>query len=363
MVKSKKYSGIYLHHLKNGDITYYVQYINENKLNTKAKIGKKSEGITEKFCVQKRNELLHLIRLGENPFNKNKNHPTFNEVTYLYIQHLLDKGRSKENTKYSKRRYEMHIKPYLGNVLISNITVDILNKMKRDKIQTLSPRTVNELLSLVSIIINFTNRYYNYKIDNHISVRRVVKFKEDSVRERFLSKDEIDILLDAVKNYKQVNLAVRFALTTGARISTIMSIKLKDIDPINRTVHLTDHKNNSTYIGYLHEKYFPDFEFLNERKNQKYVFEYLGRHIEGASVQLQFRTITNELFNKGLDKDDRQNRLVFHSLRHTYCSQLCIAGVPIYTVQKLVNHKSILSTVRYSKLDDTMFDAVKKAFD
>lgn len=363
MTKSKKYTGIYLHHLKNGDITYYAQYIDENRLNTKIKIGKKTEGITEKFASIKRNELVHLVRLGENPFRKVEV-PTFDKIANDYFLHLLDKGRSEENTKCSRRRYEMHIKPYLHNKLVSNISVDILNKMKRDKIQTLAPRTVNEFLSLISIIINFANKFYNLKIDNHISIGRVVKYKEDNIRDRYLTLEEIDILLDAVKDYKQVNLAVRFALTTGARIGTIMSIKLKDIDPINRTVHLTDHKNCSTYVGYLHEKYFPDFEFLIERKNNRYIFEYNNKKIDGGSLQLQYRTITNELFNQGLHKDDRKNRVVFHTLRHTYCSQLCIAGVPIYTVQKLVNHKTIMSTIRYSKLENgVMFDAVKKAFD
>ena len=40
----------------------------------------------------------------------------------------------------------------------------------------------------------------------------------------------------------------------------------------------------------------------------------------------------------------------FHDLRHTYCSQLVMAGVDIKTVQELVGHKSIEMTLRYSHL-------------
>lgn len=362
MRKSKRYTGVYLHELSNGDITYYIQYINEDRLNTKIKIGRKSQGINENYCFNKRNELIHQVRLGENPFKKN-NIPTFDEIANKYFEHLILNGRSIENTNYSKRRYEMYIKPFLSKKLISNISVDILNKIKKNKIKSLAPRTVNELLSLISIIINFANRFHNLKVDNPVQQRRITKLKEDGGRERFLSKEEIDILLDAVSNYTQVNKAVRFAISTGARLGTILSIKVKDIDTNNRTVNLIDHKNNSTFISYLHEKFFPNFDFLNGLNQHDYIFTYKGKKIEGASVQLQFRTIANNLFNEGLDKNDRKNRVVFHTLRHTYCSQLCMAGVPIYTVQKLVNHKSIVSTIRYSKLTHkSMFEEVKKAF-
>ncbi|MEA3553700.1 MAG: hypothetical protein U9R39_04750 [Campylobacterota bacterium] len=42
MIKSKKYAGIYLHHLLNKDITFYIQYKDEDGKNTKIKVGRKS---------------------------------------------------------------------------------------------------------------------------------------------------------------------------------------------------------------------------------------------------------------------------------------------------------------------------------
>jgi len=65
------------------------------------------------------------------------------------------------------------------------------------------------------------------------------------------------------------------------------------------------------------------------------------------------------LFNQSVDNDDRKNRVVPHTLRHTFASQLAIAGTPIYTIQKLMNHKSIEMTMRYAKLaPDQGMDAV-----
>ena len=58
----------------------------------------------------------------------------------------------------------------------------------------------------------------------------------------------------------------------------------------------------------------------------------------------------SKYFNVGLANDDRKNRVVTHTLRHTFASHLAIKGTPIYTIQKLMNHKDIKMTLRYAKL-------------
>ena len=62
------------------------------------------------------------------------------------------------------------------------------------------------------------------------------------------------------------------------------------------------------------------------------------------------KKIFDKLFNIGLEINDSKNRVVSHSLRHTFASQLAINGTPIYTIQKLMNHKDINMTLRYAKL-------------
>ena len=59
----------------------------------------------------------------------------------------------------------------------------------------------------------------------------------------------------------------------------------------------------------------------------------------------------------GLPKDFRP----LHGLRHTYASMLASSGqVDLYTLQKLLTHKSAAMTQRYAHLRD---DALRRASD
>jgi integrase len=53
-------------------------------------------------------------------------------------------------------------------------------------------------------------------------------------------------------------------------------------------------------------------------------------------------------FNKGIT--DARQKLVFHSLRHTFASWLVQRGTPIYEVAKLLGHSTVRMTERYSHL-------------
>ncbi|WP_330848268.1 tyrosine-type recombinase/integrase [Aliarcobacter butzleri] len=69
-----------------------------------------------------------------------------------------------------------------------------------------------------------------------------------------------------------------------------------------------------------------------------------------SNPERRLRAKLDELFNKDIDDNDRKNKIVFHSLRHTFASHLAINGTPIFTIQKLMNHKDIRMTLRYTKL-------------
>lgn len=53
----------------------------------------------------------------------------------------------------------------------------------------------------------------------------------------------------------------------------------------------------------------------------------------------------------------------FHDLRHTYASWQVMAGTPLATVQKLMGHKTIAMTLRYSHLSPDHVRETVRIFD
>ena len=72
-----------------------------------------------------------------------------------------------------------------------------------------------------------------------------------------------------------------------------------------------------------------------EESEGEYIFKYKDKNSLGSS----FRKVMKRLGIKDL---------CFHSLRHTFVTNLAMNGVDLSTIQELLGHKSIVMTKRYS---------------
>jgi len=361
-IKSKRYTGVYSRKLANGDVSYYITYTGINSKSKTTKIGTKSGGITERYCHNKRNEVINKIRLGEDPFAHLKKNVTvtLDMLAEEYFSALLNNGRD-AHLKKERLRYKNHIQPLLGKKNILDIASSDVNAIKLKKAEVLAPKTVDHLLDLISAIYNHAIKTNHHKGNNPVNSTVVKRFKPDNSRERFLTQEEVYQLLKAVKNDYLLDLFVRLSLSLGGRLNTILDIQKKDIR--ERNVTLKDHKNNSTYIGRLSKELLPDLSFLDRLSPNDYILNLRGKRVSDKYVQSHLSEILNVLFNQDLDKKDRKNRVVVHTLRHTFASNLAINGVPIFTIKKLMNHKSIEMTMRYAKLSpENGFSEVDKLY-
>ena len=152
------------------------------------------------------------------------------------------------------------------------------------------------------------------------------------------------------------------AFSTGARATTILNIQKKHINIEQRNITLTDFKNSTTYTGFITEEIVTILkEKLKSYSTNDYMFQINNSKAKLREIQKKLKPILDELFNEGLEKDDAKNRVVIHTFRHSFASNLAIKGTPIYTIQKLLNHKDINMTLRYSKLSpDSGKDMVDK---
>jgi len=123
----------------------------------------------------------------------------------------------------------------------------------------------------------------------------------------------------------------------------------------HRTIKLIDFKNNNeVYTGFITKNIVKILEeHISNLTNNEFLLHINKKQLTVRMLQRRLKPILDDLFNQGIDENDSKNRFVVHSLRHTFASTLAIKSTPIYTIQKLMNHKDISSTLRYAKLDPT----------
>lgn len=346
--KSKKFVGVIFSTLRNNDKSYYITYKLNGKV-TRTHIGKQSEGVNEAFCHQKRNEAINIAKFGEdaNIVKTKKKSKLFKELAIEYFKYSEVHNKDFKN---QLARYNKHLKPYLEDLMIDDITVSLIETIQKDKKEILSPKSVNHLTQIIGTIFNHAINKDLIKSKNPTT--KLKKLIVNNQRLRYLSLSEINLLLQSVKYDKQLLLFTKLALNTGARLFSIVNIRKKDIDFNNKLITLTDYKNDTIYKGFLKDdvmsmladkcKNLKDNDFILLEGTQMSNLDYL--------ISKKIRPILNELFNQELDKKDTQNRVVVHTLRHTFASHLAINGTPIFTIQKLMNHKDINMTMRYAKL-------------
>lgn len=362
-ISSKKYPGVQYYLKANGTKSFYVRYRDENNTPKRVKIGDESDGTTEVYCKNKRIEILNAQNKGEQPPKIVKNH----RKKIITLDDVADKYFStKDNSTSTHERlskYNKHLSPVLGKFSITNIKKTDLENLQKSIVEDkkLSKKTSNMILELFSTIFNFGFNEELYEAVNQ--AMKVKRYKLQNTRERFLRASEIEelykqaVLKDEKKEHgDMLEVFTKLALTTGARLEGILNIKKRDVDLQSEIIRITDFKNGGeVYSGYItnttRELLEKKLQLLNYN-DHLVSFNNNGKQITARQLQTRLKPILDDLFNVGLETEDRINRIVIHSLRHTFASQLAISNVPIRQIQDLMNHKDIKQTMKYAKLQD-----------
>ncbi len=274
------------------------------------------------------------------------------------------KDNKKERTYAIEKFYfRLWINPIIGNKTLDEISPFDIEKIKKEMMdKNKSPRTIEYSLAIIRQVFNKAIEWGIFNGTNPTT--RVKKPKKDNRRIRFLTKEEAEKLLDELKKHSMQDYEIAYiSLYTGMRFGEITNLTWQDIDFKNDIITIKDPKNNTGRVAYitdnlkklLIEKYNMEKpqslgELLFKQRNGKKLME----------ISRTYNQVVNKLgFNDGVT--DPRNKVVFHTLRHTFASWLAIQGTPIYTIKELMGHKSLSMTERYSHLSpDAKREAVER---
>lgn len=156
-----------------------------------------------------------------------------------------------------------------------------------------------------------------------------------------LSKEECKELFKAPRLLKH-RFLLAFAYSAGLRMNELRHIKISDVDVDRKQIRVRQGKGKKDRYVILSEFIAGRLpHYLNEVKPQVYLFEGQtpGQVMGERSIQY--------VINEALQKTGIQKKVTMHTLRHSFATHLLEDGVDIYSIQHLLGHAHLSTTIIY----------------
>jgi integrase len=269
-------------------------------------------------------------------------------IERLWSQYKATKNNLK-GAATDESRFEKHIKPVLGNKQPGEILPLDIKRLEKNLLKKKAPGTAKNAIELLRRIINFgIKNKLCAPIDFKIQLPTVHNEKIEN-----LSELELKRLLKAIKedSHPQAGNIMLIALFTGMRRGELFKLKWQDVDFEKGFISIREPKGGPGQRIPLNDAARGVLEGCSRHKKSPFVFPGRGGR-QRTDINKAVSAIKTAA---GLPANFR----AIHGLRHTYASLLASSGkVDLYTLQKLLTHKSSLMTQRYAHLRD---DALKQA--
>lgn len=176
--------------------------------------------------------------------------------------------------------------------------------------------------------------------------RKVQKPKTKEMQPLYFTLKEFQAFLSVIEDEQDKNISL-VGIYTGMRLGEILNLQWSDVDFGGKVVHVRNSvafttKNRKNRTIPISDQLNEVLGKMKEHASSELVFHDKGKHLIDEKV--------SKLFKKIIRKARLNDKLHFHSLRHTFASWLVQDGVSLYEVQKLLGHSSSAVTQVYSHL-------------
>lgn len=323
-----------------------------------------------------------------------------------YLKYLDNLGR-KESTL---RSYCHHLKLYYEYLSVYQLSYDSIciddlaqfigwlrrkntsknvTPIKKEK-SSRSERTINTILSCVLSFYAYLDkvniygnniidsskeqvpsRYKNYKpFLHHISQnnsidKNILKVKEPKRKIRTLTQQQVQLIHDNCTNIRD-ELLIKILYEGGLRIGEAISLEVNNFNIVNNSIEIKKSKTPAgervVFVSTDTMNIFQDYliEFHAYEVDSNYVFVKLAGKFKGEPLSRNtVESIVRRIRKKtGID-------FTPHMLRHTFASELHAQGVEVATLQKLLGHQQVQTTINtYVHIsDEQLRESYTKATD
>ena len=228
-----------------------------------------------------------------------------------------------------------HILNFFGNPPLSRIRREDIERYMSTRSKAVSKSTVNRELDLLKSLFNRAVEWSYLKTSPAVGVK---KYRLDEKEPRFLTPAEGHALMQAAEG--QMRTFIVTALNTGLRKGELFALTWKDIDFEREELRVRRSKGKRFRVIPLN-----DLVLQALREHPRHITSQTVFHNPDGSYWKDVRGGFNATLTKaGLP------RIRIHDMRHSFVSNLVMAGEDLRTVQELAGHRSITTTMNYAHL-------------
>lgn len=266
--------------------------------------------------------------------------PTLREFCEKY--YLVWAYQHKKTADDDESKLKHHVYKKWGSRLLNSITRAELEAFLNQILKTHSPATANRFRSLFSGIYKLATEY---EILDRSPCTFIKKFKEPDFHPVVLDAEQTRKLLVSLSqdSNKIAAAAISMLILTGCRREEIMSAKWDQVDFDKGTLFLPNTKNGHSRFVHLNDAALEVLRGVERVPGSDWVFN--GR-THGTRLSEPRTCLWRALDRAGLP------RIRVHSTRHAFACLALDAGVDVATVQQLLGHREIQTTLRYAKVQD-----------
>ena len=241
------------------------------------------------------------------------------------------------NKRYTLLELNRYLEKKIEDVTIADLKMYILHKQS-----TCIPNSLNGIIVCIKEFFSFL--YEDEYIDSNPS-RKLKKMKEEKRLRKSLNQITFEEIRLACTNSRDRAL-IEFCYATGLRVSELSKLNINDLDFCSNKFNVVGKGNKERSVIFSDiSKYYLQ-KYLNERKDNnpalfvssKRPYSRLGKR----GIEKIFERIKKKL---GLSE------LYPHLLRHTMATRLAETA-DITTVQKLLGHSSLNTTMIYAEINE-----------
>ena len=249
-----------------------------------------------------------------------------------------------------------HLAKYFGETFpIKNISIREAELFKSSLVKN-SPKGI--LVYLRNLKAAF-NRAVEWEMLNSNPFTNIKIRKHQQEKPAVLEKGDIHKLISIISN-PNISDIILYSYFTGARLSEAVAAKWSNVNLESRIITIGDSEFNTKS---RRQRIIPIrqnlFEILVKRYNEKhksdkYIFpKNRNSHFTGSYISKRFKS--------AVKKAGLNIKLHFHSLRHTFGSELGMKGVPITIIRDLMGHSTVTVTEIYSHTNlNSLKNAIQK---